>query len=249
MTGQQEAQAVVREGDICFAVGELQQALAAEGTYGGPIDDIFGFGTLEAVREYQFFAGLAVDGIVGPATASSLGLRNEAFYSYSDSCNDPFVPVGPTPVPPIAGDLAFVDAPSGLVVRDQPFLGSLVVDGLSFGTEVEILDYSYDSSSDIEYAFVQYSGGNGWVSADWLIDSAPGPNPDGPTFNGETFEVTASVLNIRSEPFFGNNVIEDFRFGDVFTTTGAERNGFIQLVDGGWVAREYVRPVFVAGRF
>ena len=54
-------------------VAALQVALRAKGLYAGTIDGIDGPQTNVAVRRLQRRAGLAVDGIVGPATRRALG--------------------------------------------------------------------------------------------------------------------------------------------------------------------------------
>ncbi|HWH95688.1 MAG TPA: peptidoglycan DD-metalloendopeptidase family protein [Baekduia sp.] len=53
----------------------LQVALHARGLYGGSIDGLRGPGTAAAVMRLQRRAGLAVDGIAGPATRRALGWR------------------------------------------------------------------------------------------------------------------------------------------------------------------------------
>lgn len=55
-------------------VAELQRALRDLGYDPGPIDGYFGPRTRSAVLAFQRAAGLAVDGIVGPQTATALGL-------------------------------------------------------------------------------------------------------------------------------------------------------------------------------
>jgi putative chitinase len=52
----------------------LQRALQAAGFSPGAIDGSFGPGTEAAVLAFQHSEGIAVDGIVGPNTASVLGL-------------------------------------------------------------------------------------------------------------------------------------------------------------------------------
>jgi len=56
------------------AVMRVQQALIDQGFDPGPVDARFGPGTENAVRAFQTNRGLAVDGIVGDATWSALGL-------------------------------------------------------------------------------------------------------------------------------------------------------------------------------
>jgi hypothetical protein len=55
-------------------VKAIQQALARAGCDPGSVDGEFGKRTDAAVRRYQKAHGLTVDGVVGPATARSLGV-------------------------------------------------------------------------------------------------------------------------------------------------------------------------------
>ena len=56
-------------------VTAIQQALAKAGCDPGPIDGVFAKRTDAAVRRYQQAHALAVDGVVGPSTAGSLGVK------------------------------------------------------------------------------------------------------------------------------------------------------------------------------
>lgn len=61
--------ASVRKGDRGPGVARIQRSLHV------PADGVFGRQTLRAVKRFQRRHGLTVDGIVGPATRRSLGLR------------------------------------------------------------------------------------------------------------------------------------------------------------------------------
>ncbi|WP_418791169.1 spore cortex-lytic enzyme [Phosphitispora sp. TUW77] len=54
-------------------VSKVQTKLKNWGYYTGAVDGIFGAGTANAVKKFQAKNGLAVDGIVGPATWQALG--------------------------------------------------------------------------------------------------------------------------------------------------------------------------------
>lgn len=58
----------LREGDTGVKVKELQERLKAQGFNPGPIDSIFGIGTVQAVISFQKYHGLNADGVVGPTT-------------------------------------------------------------------------------------------------------------------------------------------------------------------------------------
>jgi peptidoglycan hydrolase-like protein with peptidoglycan-binding domain len=62
----------LREGSSGAKVKELQQLLKAKGFNPGPIDGIFGSGTVKAVISFQKFQGLKADAVVGPATWQAL---------------------------------------------------------------------------------------------------------------------------------------------------------------------------------
>lgn len=58
----------LREGATGAKVKELQERLKAQGFNPGPIDSIFGIGTVQAVISFQKYHGLDPDGVVGPTT-------------------------------------------------------------------------------------------------------------------------------------------------------------------------------------
>lgn len=83
---------MLKRGSSGPAVIQLQQALQAAGFSPGAIDGKFGPGTESAVKAYQRSKGLAADGIVGPLTASALGIGLPA----STGGGAPLVPVSPS---------------------------------------------------------------------------------------------------------------------------------------------------------
>lgn len=64
----------MKAGDSGDEVKSLQEALAAEGLYAGPIDGNYSAEVAGAIKEYQRRRGLAADGIAGPATMHEMGL-------------------------------------------------------------------------------------------------------------------------------------------------------------------------------
>jgi putative chitinase len=68
----------LQPGDDGTAVMELQKALNARGFNTGLADGNFGPATRDAVIAFQRSTGLVADGIVGPSTASALGLTANA---------------------------------------------------------------------------------------------------------------------------------------------------------------------------
>ena len=49
-------------------VEDMQKALREQGYFSGSADGYFGEGTEDAVKSFQRYNGLAVDGVAGPAT-------------------------------------------------------------------------------------------------------------------------------------------------------------------------------------
>jgi len=65
---------VIYWGSSGSAVREAQQRLKDWGYYNGAVDGVYGAQTYRATREFQRRNGIAVDGIIGPATANALGI-------------------------------------------------------------------------------------------------------------------------------------------------------------------------------
>jgi putative chitinase len=67
---------ILKLNDSGANVTALQQALGKAGFNPGVADGMFGLGTQAAVLAFQRSEGLAADGIVGPSTATALGLAD-----------------------------------------------------------------------------------------------------------------------------------------------------------------------------
>lgn len=76
--------------DVAF----LQALLQHLGYYMGPIHGYYDAPTMQAVRSFQSASGIAVDGVVGPQTFYTLGLKNAV------APPEPFPVIWPPSVPP-----------------------------------------------------------------------------------------------------------------------------------------------------
>lgn len=66
--------AVVKRGSSGSTVKTIQTKLKRWGYYTGPVDGIYGSGTVSAVKYFQRKNGLTADGIVGKKTAAAMGV-------------------------------------------------------------------------------------------------------------------------------------------------------------------------------
>lgn len=91
------------------AVKLLQGALAGLCVYSGPVDGVYGSATEAALRDFQESQGLAVDGKVGPATATALAT---AYASRPASCGSTTAAPDATATAPSTGTTVTVQGPS-----------------------------------------------------------------------------------------------------------------------------------------
>lgn len=126
------AEASVRFGDVCSAVSDLQATLINAGYNPGGVDSTFGSSTLSAVQRFQANNGLFVDGVVGPQTASAMGLRGAAFQAGNSCYGDDGDLGGST------GTFVSTNG-SALTVRSGPGSGYAAIDYLANGTAVTVI--------------------------------------------------------------------------------------------------------------
>lgn len=80
-----EAHPLLKKGDSGMAVSDLQSKLIERGFPCGStgVDGKFGNTTLNAVKQFQQYSGLKVDGIVGPKTWAALEMQTSAGKTYT----------------------------------------------------------------------------------------------------------------------------------------------------------------------
>ena len=80
-----EAHPLLKKGDSGMAVSDLQSKLIERGFPCGStgVDGKFGNATLNAVKQFQQYSGLTVDGIVGPKTWAALEMQTSAGKTYT----------------------------------------------------------------------------------------------------------------------------------------------------------------------
>ncbi len=219
------AEAAVRLGDFCSAVGQVQSSLLREGYDAGGVDSSFGSGTLRAVQRFQSDNGLAADGVVGSQTASALGLRGPAF-SAGNRCYDDG-DVGNS------GGTVVSTNGSALTVRSGPGGGYTAVDYLANGTPVTVTRTS-GGWSEIN--------GGGWVASDWLGSGGIG-SPGGDTGTSDdgflTVSTNGSDLVVRSGPGMEYEAVSYLANGRSVPYRDYS-GGWYQITDNGWVSSSWV---------
>lgn len=227
------AEAVVRRGDVCDAVEDIQTALNIG------VDGVFGPATEAAVIQFQRTEGLTADGLVGPSTAAAMELATagdaDSVYAIGRGCTTAGGGGGSS----TAGTLTVATNGADLVVRNGPTPTSTVVRSLANGS-VE----SYVSVSNNWY---QLANG-GWVSGTWV---RPGGTPTGGgpatggTAGGGGGTTTVTVVNapsgllVRSGASSTSSILRSLPNGSSVSITGDVENNFLELTDGGWVSAAF----------
>jgi peptidoglycan L-alanyl-D-glutamate endopeptidase CwlK len=165
-------------------VSALQQALLAAGFSPGAIDGSFGPGTQAAVIAFQKSNGLAADGIVGPNTATALGLTA--------------VPSIPSAIPSVTVDIVSQLFPATRVANIQAnlpvVLAELAAANLSdkamvlmaLGT-IRAETESFLPISEGQSRFNTSPGGHPFDLYDNRADLGNTGAPDGASFRGRGF--------------------------------------------------------------
>jgi len=219
------AEASVRLGDVCSAVSDLQATLINAGYNPGGIDSTFGSGTLSAVQRFQSNNGLNADGVVGPQTASAMGLSGDAFRS-GNSCYGGGDDRGNS-----GGRFVSTNG-SALTVRSGPGGGYTARDYLANGTPVTVARTS-GGWSEIE--------GGGWVSSDWLGGISDGSGSDRGTSDDGflTVSTNGSDLVVRSGPGMEYEAVSYLANGRSVPYRDYS-GGWYQITDDGWVSSSWV---------
>ena len=165
-------------------VSALQQALQAAGFSPGAIDGSFGPGTEAAILAFQRSKGLAVDGIVGPNTATALGLTK--------------IPLVPSVVPGVTVQIVshmFPVTPIGNIKTNlPPVLDALVSAKLpdkamvlmALGT-IRAETESFQPISEAQSRFNTSPSGHPFDLYDNRRDLENTGSPDGANFRGRGF--------------------------------------------------------------
>jgi len=235
--GVPEASAVVKRGNLCSAVKDVQQALIDNGHDPGGVDGAFGGKTQYAVMKFQQRQKLASDGIVGPATAKALGLSGDAYAAgaecSTDNGNSSNSGNG------AAGTAAAMQVSTEggrLNVRAQPNTSANILSMLENGAVVR-------TKGQPANGWVELADG-GWVSAQWVKTAGASESGNSASSNASssvTISTQGSRLNVRSQPNTSASILRGLDNGTVVNTKGEAANGWIELADGGWISAQWVK--------
>ncbi|MBD2091561.1 SH3 domain-containing protein [Microcoleus sp. FACHB-1515] len=224
LTHAPDADAALRRGNVCSAVSTLQSTLQRNGYSVGGVDGAFGNNTEFAVKQFQSKNGLSRDGIVGPSTASRMGLNPNISCGSSGGGG-----VGGGG----GGGSVRVTASSGLNVRSRPTTSSSIIGSLANGAVVSTTGYG-------ENGFIQLSSG-GFIASRFTAPAGGGGS--GGVGGGSQSAVVAAGngLRIRSGPGTDYRQIGGLGYGQQVRLTGerVSRTGYTWAKlsgQSGWVA-------------
>ena len=144
-----------KKGSSGAVVTQIQTKLKSWGYYTGSVDGVYGSGTERAVRAFQQKNGLAVDGMVGPQTAKSLGMTLSSSTSSSGGSSSN-----------ASGDLYLLARVVYGEARGEPYKGQVAVAAI-------VLNRVKSSSFPNSLSGVVYQSGAFSIVADGQINLAP----------------------------------------------------------------------------
>ncbi|GAB3622739.1 hypothetical protein GCM10027418_08210 [Mariniluteicoccus endophyticus] len=143
-----------------------------------------------------------------------------------------------------AADPFTVKANGGLNVRSAPSLRASIIGALPTGSRI-------DSTGPAENGFmpIRYGNRTGWVSATYLASQGIGDTPSSgvPAARGTSY--TTAALNVRTGAGLSYRVVTVLAKGTAVQTTGANANGYTQIVHDGqrrWVSSQYLSATAAA---
>ena len=210
-----DAMAAVGRGSTGSAVTSVQSALRSRG-YDLAVDGVYGRRTEYIVSLLQGYEKISADGVVGPQTASALGLSSADYGGGGGGGG------GSTGV-------VTVITPIGVNIRSGPGTGYAVVGGLGYGARVS----TYGSSG----GWHRVNGG--WISSSYTSAGSGDNNAGGGGGSPYRTVVAGSGLLVRSGPSTSYGVVGSLGYGASVRTYGYS-NGWYQT-NSGWVSADYVR--------
>ena len=231
-----EAIAVVKRGNTCDAVKNVQQALIDRGHDSGGVDGVFGGKTQYAVIKFQQRNTLAADGIVGPATAKALGLSGTD-YNAGSLCSGERTSQGngdrSSSNNPATRSVTVSTQGSRLNVRTQPDAQSNIIRKLNNGAGVSVTGQSRNG-------WIELTEG-GWVASQWIAQTTPRDREASADGISVTVSTRGSQLNVRSEPNTSASITRKLKNGTLVATSGRAAGTWLELAEGGWVSSRWVK--------
>ncbi|WP_077618923.1 SH3 domain-containing protein [Bacillus sinesaloumensis] len=141
-----------------------------------------------------------------------------------------------------------VSTVDGLRLRSGPGTGFQVIGSLNKGTEAGFIE------ANSNWTKVSLNGHIGWVSSQFITtrqstgstNSSPGSNS---STTKKTGTVTASILNVRSQPNLQGQIVGKLKLNATVTIT-SERESWLEIDFGGnsaWIHRDFVAGITSTG--